>query len=234
MEKFSSKGVIRESWNLFKVHWNVLWGALAVVLALNIVFGFVSEQQDPPVTFVVSVLSLLVGYYVQLGLMRLSLNVVDGKQVTVRQLFDEHRLVVRYIGASIVYGAIVIVGFLLLIVPGIVWSLKYSQYGFLMLDKNLGVMESLSMSGKITNGAKMELVWIGIVVGLLVLVSMIPLGLGLIATIPMSVLVGPLLYRRLVKRYEGQGTVETAPTRLEPEIATPTNVETPAPFVPLG
>ena len=233
MEKFSSKGVIRESWNLFKVHWGVLWGALAVVIAVNVALGYASDKQDASTVFLVSVFSLLVGYYLQLGLMRLSLDLIDGKQASVRQLFDEYPLVLRYIGASIVYSLIVIAGLLLLIVPGIIWSIKYSQYGFLMLDKNLGVMESISMSGKVTDGAKTELFWIGIVVGLLMLVSIIPFGLGLIATIPMSVLVGPLLYRRLVKRHEGQGTVEISPASTVPQQPTAVDSETPTPFVPL-
>jgi uncharacterized membrane protein len=199
---------------------------------LNIVLGVASEAQDASLAFAVSVFSLFVGYYVQLGLMRLSLNIVDGKSASVRQLFDEYSLVLRYIGASIVYGVIILAGLLLLIVPGIIWSIKYSQYGFLMLDKNLGIMESISMSGKITNGAKMELLWIGIIVGLLMFVSIIPLGLGLIATIPMSVLVGPLLYRRLMVRHEGQGTADISSASAVPEPPKPTDAETPAPFVP--
>jgi hypothetical protein len=233
MQPFITKGVIRESWELFKQHWAVLWGALGVVILVNVVFSLATERQSPEVTFAISILSFLVTRYIQLGLMRVSLNVAAGRPAAVMQLFGEHQKLLRYIGASIVYGVIVVCGLLLLIIPGIVWSIKYGYYGLLILDKNMKVFDAISMSGKMTEGAKMQLFGVAILMILLTLVSIIPLGLGLLVTVPMAVVLTPLLYVKLLARHEGQVTQgsEKETAQATPETQT---LESAQPFVPLG
>jgi len=73
-----------------------------------------------------------------------------------------------------VYGAVVFVGFLLLIIPGVYWSLKYGQYRMLIVDKNLGIFESIKESGRITEGYKMKILVVSFALGGLMFLSMIP------------------------------------------------------------
>ena len=52
-------------------------------------------------------------------------------------------MLLRYLGASILYGLMVAVGIIFLVIPGIYLAIKYQFYGILIVDKNLDIMASL-------------------------------------------------------------------------------------------
>jgi hypothetical protein len=47
-----------------------------------------------------------------------------------------------------------ILGFILLIIPGIYFSLKYRYASYEVVQNNTGIVEAFSNSGKITDGIK--------------------------------------------------------------------------------
>ena len=55
------------------------------------------------------------------------------------------------------YTLIIMVGMILLIIPGIVWGLKYSLCLIIALDKKLSPTQAIKLSGKITQGYKAKL-----------------------------------------------------------------------------
>jgi hypothetical protein len=60
------------------------------------------------------------------------------------------------------YALIVMVGLILLIIPGIVWGLKYSPCLIIALDKKLSPIQAIKLSGKITQGYKAKLLLLSI------------------------------------------------------------------------
>jgi hypothetical protein len=62
------------------------------------------------------------------------------------------------------------VGSLLLVVPGVIVWLMWSQYSYLIVDRNLGPLEALRVSGEIVRGNKAELLGI-------YLASFLPVGI---------------------------------------------------------
>jgi hypothetical protein len=91
---------------------------------------------------------------VQVGILKIALKFCEGVVGKVSDVFSQSRFFFRYLGASILYGFIVVAGCILLVVPGIVWGIKYGFFSYAMVDKDLGVMESLRWSAAITNGYK--------------------------------------------------------------------------------
>jgi uncharacterized membrane protein len=88
-------------------------------------------------------------------------------------------LLVNLVCALIIFG-----GLLLLIVPGIIWGLKYGFASAFALEEGCGVGESLERSAQLTDGIKWDLfmqnlVYVGVVIlGLLaLLVGVIPASL---------------------------------------------------------
>lgn len=222
MQPFTTKGVIRESWELFKKHWGILWGALLIAGVIQLALTVHKDQKNFLIIVIVSLVGFVVARLLQLGQMRISLNLVDAKPAHIIQLFGEHHLLLRFIGASILYGLIVLAGIFLLVVPAFVWGIRYGYFMYALLDKNVGIVESLKMSAALTDGVKLDLFWFMLVLLALVVASALPFGLGLIATIPMCILSSTLLYRRLLARRE--------PVAASPE---PTTPSAPAPFTPL-
>jgi len=206
MKPFSIGEIIKLSYEAFKQYWGVLLGLFAVVVAVQIGFSIVGEMvpEEAWVSVVLfTLVSMIVGTIIQLGQLRITLTVADGGDASLNQLFSETALLWRYIGATILYSLMVMVGFLLLVIPGIYIALRYSQYTYLLVDKRLGAIESLKKSSELTKGVKWRLLGLGLVMGLLVVVSMIPLLLGLLVTVPMAMVAGAFVYRKLVVATEG-------------------------------
>ncbi len=64
---------------------------------------------------------------------------------------------VKVIVANILVGLIVTLGFILLIVPGIIWSLSYSQVNFILGEKkDISISEALRLSKMMMSGRKWE------------------------------------------------------------------------------
>ncbi|MGB9666115.1 MAG: DUF975 family protein [Candidatus Cryosericum sp.] len=89
-----------------------------------------------------------------------------------------------YVAGSLLFGFIVGVGFILLVVPGFIWGLRYSMYGYYIVTQDAGPMEALQMSAEATEGHKLELLGLGAASVGVVLLGVLCLFLGLIWTIP--------------------------------------------------
>jgi len=91
--------------------------------------------------------------------------------------------------------AIVIVALVALVVA-IYIALRYSMSRFEVLD-GAGILESLRKSATITRGVKWKLVGFGIVLGLLNILGAILLLIGLLVTIPISMIAMAHVYTKL-------------------------------------
>ena len=103
------------------------------------------------VLFILDVISNIVSIFLSLGAARIGLKLVSGEPAEVGMLFGEGSKLLRTIGASILYGLMVSVGFLLLIVPGIYLAIRFGQFQAAIVDRDLGVLDSLAYSSDITS-----------------------------------------------------------------------------------
>ena len=204
---FSSGEAIGVGWRTFKAN---IWLMISAFLLFMVMDGglgvLVQSGSASPFThaalYLVAVVLGIVGYVLgrfgQLGFTHLALRVVDGEEATIGDLFSQGRLLVRAVLATIVYAGIVIGGFLLLIVPGIIWGIKFQYYIYAIVDEDAGVMESLKRSSALTRGEKLNLFWYGLLCGLVTLLGTLALGVGVLAAAPTIALASAYVYRRLV------------------------------------
>ncbi len=94
------------------------------------------------------------------------LKAVRGEPAQLSDLFAGFRQFGRVWCASLLVQLLMTGGFILLVIPGIVWALKYAFSALLALDQNLTPMESVRFSARMTQGSKWRMVW-GILFGLL-------------------------------------------------------------------
>jgi len=127
---------------------------------------------------VLIILSIIINIIFQVGLINISIIFRNGNTPQIRDLYSSKPIVLlNYVIASIAYGLMVMVGFLLLIVPGIFLALKYQFYGYLITDRGMGPVEALKESGRLTEGAKKDLFVFWLSLFCCILVIMIILGL---------------------------------------------------------
>ncbi len=212
---FSSGEAIGVGWRTFKANiWlmisafllfmvmdkglGVLVNGLGVLVKLSDSASLFTHAALYLVAVVLGIVGYVLGRFGQLGFTHLALRVVDGEEATIGDLFSQGRLLVRAVLATIVYAGIVIGGFLLLIVPGVIWGIKFQYYIYAIVDEDAGVMESLKRSSALTRGEKLNLFWYGLLCGLVTLLGTLALGVGVLAAAPTIALASAYVYRRLV------------------------------------
>lgn len=138
---------------------------------------------------------------VSLGLMKISLKFVDNQKPDLNDLFKYYPLFFKYFVSSLLYGLIVLGGLILLVVPGIIWAIKYQFYGYYIVE-GAGIMESIKKSGQLTTGVKWDLLVFDILLCLINLLGVAAFFIGLFFTIPLTLVALADVYRRLQRSTE--------------------------------
>lgn len=102
-----------------------------------------------------------------------------------------------YLGTTILLGIIVVVGFVLLIVPGFMALTAFMFAPYFILDKGLGPIEALKASARITKGNRLRVFALIAATSLVSLLGAIALLVGLLVAIPLMAVATIHAYRRL-------------------------------------
>jgi hypothetical protein len=95
---------------------------------------------------------LIWSFVITPGLYKIHLKLTRNLPSRLSEIFTDFSTIVRLAIASFVLSFIVIIGFILLIVPGVYFALRFQLFGFLIVDKGLGPIEALKESWRLTEG----------------------------------------------------------------------------------
>lgn len=202
MNTFNIRSLFRESWNSYKNYWRIF---LLIFLTFAIVksFSFVG-MSDPQGIFLYtgteSLLSFAVLSWIGIGYIRFLLNIADGEQARYRDLFHgvkSPEQFAYFILVNIVYTAVVALGFVLLIIPGIILAIGFMFVSYYIAENRLGFSAAFHSSWEITKGHRWKLFGLLILLVFLNLAGALLLGIGLLVTIPLSQLIITRLFRHL-------------------------------------
>jgi hypothetical protein len=169
-------------------------GSFSIGDSLSEGFGFFKANAGANILFVI--IAVVVGAIPIVGGLLIPLITINfmagvknyrnnGTPMDVGQLFDFSHAVDKIVGPLVV-GILIIIGMLFLIVPGIILALMWAFLYCVLADRpGTSFTEAMKISAAITKGNRLSIFLFAIVCGLLAFVSMIPLGLGLLVTIPM-------------------------------------------------
>lgn len=206
MPQFSIKTSFRQTWRLYKKNCLFFIGLTILTTGFRLAANYLVNLLDQPLIITIaSLLSWLLSTAITIGLINISLSFIDTSTGNLKQLYSKTRLLGKYILGNILYGLIVFAGILLLIIPGIIWAIKYQFFGYLIIDQNLKPTQALKTSSQLTQGKKRRLFWLTILLFLFNLLGTLPVFLGLLITIPMSSLVMAHVYRQLKPPADSQG-----------------------------
>lgn len=206
---FSYSNPVTYGWEEMKNHFRLFFCVLLLILLIqqvpNAIGRILQEERDSALQLMGFILTLstgIIGLLLHLGTIRISLNIFDQDHAEVKDLFAGTSRFWRALGGAILYTFIVFIGLLLLIVPGIIWAIKYQFFYYLIVDKNCSIGEAFAQSAIITHGYKVNLFIFGFVLGLVNLLGVLCLFVGLFATIPTSWLATTRVYRELMQNQE--------------------------------
>lgn len=202
------KEAVRYGWDTMKRHFWFFAGVLLVIFLINIIpdtlRAIVQKTQGaklPLASLVPLTLFGLLFWALQvvagMGFIKIALAVCDNRKRDFADLFSCFPLFFKYLGGMVLYGLIVVGGIILLIVPGIIWAVKFQYYGYCIIDKHMGPVAALKKSAAITRGTKGDLLLFNLLLVCINLLGILALLIGLFATIPATVIAQTRVYRIL-------------------------------------
>ena len=162
-----------------------------------------SIWKDQPIFLVVLIAIIFSGIRLitDLGLIKISLNFADSASSKLGTLFSytNWKTLLHFFIAGLLYNLMVGVGLVLLIVPGIYLAIRFGYFGYLIADKNLGPIDAFKESTKLTRGVKWQLFKFGFLLGLINIAGFLALIVGLVLTVPTSIVANAYMFRKLQK-----------------------------------
>ena len=113
------------------------------------------------------------------------LNLIRNSDIKYERLFDGYKDFVRVFLAMFLCVLALVIGCLILIVPGIIAALMFSQVEYILKDdKEISAADALMKSMKMMDGHKMELFWLILSFIGWFLLCLVTLGIGFLFLAP--------------------------------------------------
>ena len=195
----------------------------------QIVMNVIIELAGPVGVVAAGIMYLAVqvfAIWIDVGLTIFFINTARGRPAEFSELFGGGPYLLRVICATIlfllmIYGAVVvcmgpgiacaalgmqdlagplmIVGGCIGVIIAIILALMFFPYKYLIIDQNMGILESLSESRRITSGNKLIVFAIFFITGIAAFVLILfTCGLGLLAWLPFYALLGAVMYLLMI------------------------------------
>ncbi|HVS79393.1 MAG TPA: DUF975 family protein, partial [Candidatus Paceibacterota bacterium] len=221
MKPFSIKESLKKGWELVKAHFGLLIGATLVYLAFSSSGRALAGNNGHIVGWSIPLFLILIviSIIIHIGYYKLYLKLVKGERVSISELFTNYSLFWRYLGGNILAGLVTMVGFILLIVPGIYFAVKYSFTSLLVIDQDLGPVEAFKKSAELTKGIKWYLLLFWLTLIGINIVGVIVFVVGLLVTIPLSYAAYIYVYRAVI---DAKGALPAEEVPMSPAPADPT------------
>jgi len=217
--KFSIGDIVSEAWEKTSgVKWKVqlalgLYTLLYIgsALVLGGIFSALGmrevqpELENMPEIFIMifgggfaeSILLMILLIPLGMGLMMLGLRRAVDVPIKVTGIFTPYRSIIPLVITFVLLYVLLIIGFVLLIIPGIYLSIAYYMAMILVVDKGLSPWQALETSRKAVTKNWFGFFGFTILLFVINLLGLIPLGIGLIWTIPLSLIAIGIAYRNM-------------------------------------
>lgn len=213
--------VIGRSWDVVKVHWvplvfGSMIGSAAGAAPQQIASFYNMFTQGPghkadftdPVYDVLLGVGFIMGWVLQAfftaGFSRMYLAGARGQSPEFAHVFSGGPHFARMLGATFLFSVIVMLGFMLLVVPGIILSLGLMLYPYYVVDRGMGPVEALRASWDATLGSKGKLFLLGLYSFGVMILGMLACCVGMFPALAVITLAQAIVYVRLT------GTESTA------------------------
>lgn len=186
---FTIKESFKYGWETFKSHLEI--ALLSTLLTLGV--GILTESRH-----VIGLLATVFLIIVQIGYFKIFLRINDGENPTFSDIFKEFKKIFwKYLGLSLVVGAVVGVGTVLFIIPGLILATRLIFSTFILIDTNISITESIKESWAITKGNFWKILLLLCSVCVVNIIGAMLFYVVLLVTIPVSTWALIYVYRKL-------------------------------------
>lgn len=186
-----------EAGRSYSIGWKVMGVFFVELLVVSIVYAVLSgpvsvvqwkvdhfEWFLVPLAFFGIVYGIFVAGPIGYGANWVFLRAVRGERIEIRDIFRVfQKNYWNAVVANIVVGVIVGLGFVMLIVPGIIFACRLAFVPYLVVDRDMDVMDALRVSWDMTRGYGWQIFFIGFLAIFIVIGGLLCLIVGVIVSI---------------------------------------------------
>ena len=199
MKTFSIQEALLAGWTGFKGRGVFL---VAIILTVGILTGApqwgIQQIQTNWLAISLALVVLAFEYFLYAGVIKIMLAVTDGKETRFGDLFSCGDVFIPYFLGAILNGLLIMLGIMLLVVPGLIAMVMFLFYGLFIIDKKVGPVEALKASAALTKGVRWKLFGFTLVLALINIVGALLFLVGLLVSIPVSWIALAYVYRKLL------------------------------------
>ena len=180
--------IYRDAWNGLSGYWGIYLGFFFVYLIIAAILGLIP------------ILPILTTGALSVGAAIFNLNISRKTNPKIGNLFDGFNSFVSSLVAFFIIGIVVLLGICLLVIPGIYWGLGYAMTFYCIADNSkIGGLDAMSKSNQLMDGNRWKYFSFQLRAMLLIILGIIPFGLGLFVVIPWIYVASAKFYEDLLE-----------------------------------
>ena len=176
----------------YKKGWGTLWKYFLELFLIGIIYTVISSPDvvsrstqavsigDVILGTILFAYGILIAGPVGYGVAFAYLKAVRGDKLQIKDMFAAFQNYWNAVLANLLVEVIVVIGFILLIVPGIIFACKLAFVSYLVVDRKMEVIEAVKESWRMTNGHAWKVFFIGLLAIPIGIAGLICFGVGII------------------------------------------------------
>lgn len=207
---FSISDLLSEAWSRTKGTKGIIIAGLvvfytamfAVMFILTLVGGLLGASTESGsglalITSIINMVATFLSYPFLAGINMVGIRQAAGQPVRFGEIFSHFDRSVPIVITTLLMSVLTLIGYVLFVLPGIYLSFAYLLAIPLVVERGLTPWQALETSRKAISQHWFKVFGLFLVLGLLMLLSIIPLGIGLIWTLPWAIVAIGVLYRTI-------------------------------------
>jgi uncharacterized membrane protein len=207
---FTIGDLLSEAWRRVKGTKGIIIGGFVVFYAVLLVasfliggfFGILGVVSDSPmltvvVEMVVGIFASALAYPFMAGINMIGIRRAADQPISFNDIFSHFGRTVPLVITAIISMLLIYLGMILLIIPGLYLAIAYMLAIPLVVERGLSPWQALETSRKAITQHWFKVFGLFLLLGLITGISAIPLGIGLVWTIPLFTVAIGILYRTI-------------------------------------
>jgi Predicted integral membrane protein len=200
-DKLVYSDILKAAWKGLKSQFWLLVGLIigfTIVYSLLMIFTAPAKGETVEISgIIISILSYFIVALFIMGYLKNCLQTLDGEEPQFSAYGQVSRKLIIYLIAHIIMSIIIIIGTVLLIVPGIYLMLRLQFFYAFIVEENAGVIDSFKRSWNITKGSTLKLFILFLISLLICIIGCLAFFVGIFVATPFIVLMYGYTYRKL-------------------------------------
>ena len=209
---FSRRDALSFGWHATWRHLGVIGGVLLIWLIVSLLQGALIEGSAgarPTLHAFIALGTQLLHLAVWMAMLSLALRLHDRRPTRLGDLVPSLTRYLDFIAGVAVYTVLVMIGLVLLVVPGIYLAVRFGFTKVIIVDQGIDPLSALRRSAELTRGVRGRLFLFWLLLAGVNLLGLLAFGVGLLVTVPVTVLATVHVYRSLLQRERAVATLIT-------------------------